>query len=268
MFACTDQMGRRVMLPVWPPKRIISLVPSQTELLDELGLSESVVGITKFCVHPVEWFRHKAHIGGTKTIQPEKVFALKPDLVLGNKEENDRDQIEVLAQHFPVWMSDIKNLDHALEMIGAVGELTGKAARAGLLQQKINLAFEELQQHFPEKVPGVAYLIWRKPFMVAAADTFIDDMLRRAGFRNVFSDKIRYPEITPEELELRQPQALFLSSEPFPFQEKHIPSLLEICPDAHAIVVDGTLFSWYGSRLQFAPAYFHELRKRLDLDLI
>lgn len=257
----TDQMGRTVALPVWPPRRIVSLVPSQTELLAGLGLEAEVVGITKFCVHPSEWFQHKARVGGTKTVRLEKVAALAPDLIIGNKEENDQAQIEMLAGQYPVWMSDVYDLAGACDMIGRVGELTGKAVAAGELNQKIKREFAALRPAADTPPVKVAYFIWRKPYMVAAGDTFIDAMLREAGFQNIFAHLSRYPEISLEQMAAGQPDAVFLSSEPFPFAEKHFGPFREVCPHAQIQIVDGEMFSWYGSRLQFAPAYFRKLRQ-------
>lgn len=266
MSIFTDQMGRTVALPAWPPRRIISLVPSQTELLADLGLEDEVVGITKFCVHPAVWFQQKKRVGGTKTVSLEKVAALAPDLIIGNKEENEQAQIEALAARYPVWMSDICKLQDALDMIGRVGELTGKPEAAKDLAHKIGREFDALQMPVAGIPPlKVAYLIWRKPYMVAGSDTFIDEMLRVAGFHNVFGQKDRYPEISFEELAARQPEAIFLSSEPFPFAEKHFGPLREVCPAARIMIVDGEMFSWYGSRLQYAPAYFRQLREILGL---
>src|SRR5579872_378234 len=111
MASFTDQLGRTITLDQ-PPVRIISLVPSQTELLYDLDAD--VVGITKFCVHPSAWFREKPRIGGTKNIHPDRIAALRPDLIIANKEENDRGQIEALAAQYPVWVSDIHNLTDAL----------------------------------------------------------------------------------------------------------------------------------------------------------
>lgn len=182
----TDQMHRTVELPVWPPQRIVSLVPSQTELLHALGLEKEVVGITKFCVHPQEWFRTKNRIGGTKTLNVEKIATLQPDLIIGNKEENDQEQIEALAGRYPVWMSDIVTLADACDMIGRVGELTGKAMEAGDLVARIQSDFRLLAQDRFTPLRA-AYFIWRKPYMVAAAGTFIHEMLQLAGFKNVFS---------------------------------------------------------------------------------
>jgi len=253
-----DQLQRSVHLPQWPPRRIISLVPSQTELLYDLGLEQEVVGITKFCVHPPAWFQQKTRIGGTKTIDLQKIIDLKPDLILGNKEENDQAQIEALAGQYPVWLSDIITLEDALDMILRLGSITDRAVLARQMSTDIREAFEALEWTRP--YPRAAYFIWRKPYLVAAADTFIHSMLVQAGFENVFSHRSRYPEITLPELAEAQPEVILLSSEPYPFAEKHFAALREVCPNARIQLVDGEMFSWYGSRLWQAPAYFQALK--------
>src|SRR4051812_11307667 len=122
MTRFTDQMGNAVELE-GPPSRIVSLVPSQTELLFYLGLDKEVAGITKFCIHPAEMFHSKPRVGGTKKYDFEKIRQLAPDLIIGNKEENEQKQVEELQKLYPVWMSDIRNLADALQMIRSVGEL-------------------------------------------------------------------------------------------------------------------------------------------------
>lgn len=258
-------MNRPVKLPVWPPQRIISLVPSQTELLHDLGLGERVVGITKFCVHPPDWLAEKTKIGGTKTVSLEKVASLRPDLIIGNREENERDQIEALAARWPVWMSDIFTLEDALVMIQKMGELVGKQPESALFSQKIYENFAQLNasnQTFSTKTSAIsaAYFIWRKPYMVAASGTFIDDLMKKMGLQNVFSDRSRYPEIALEELAAARPQVILLSSEPFPFSEKHFREFAEACPVSQIRVVDGEFFSWYGTRLLKAAGYLATLR--------
>ena len=116
MRSVTDQTGRSITIPD-SPKRIISIVPSQTELLFDLGLSDEVIGITKFCVHPEEWFRKKTRVGGTKQLNMETIRSLQPDLIVANKEENEQVQVEDIAKEFPVWISDIKTLSDAKRMI-------------------------------------------------------------------------------------------------------------------------------------------------------
>lgn len=260
----SDQMNRSVQLPHWPPRRIVSLVPSQTEFLADLGLVEEVVGITKFCIHPTEWFQAKKRVGGTKTLDFQKIEALRPDLIIGNKEENEQSQIEYFSQKYPVWMSDIFTLEDALVMMRKLGELTGKTEKANSIAAAVD---EHFTQHLPLPTyhSKVAYLIWRKPYMAAGSGTFIDDMLRRAGFENVFKNLARYPEISEEQLRNARPEAILLSSEPYPFSKKHIAALQEVCPDSRIQLVDGELFSWYGSRLLQAPGYFAELREKMAL---
>ena len=255
----TDQLHNTVSLAVFPPRRIVSLVPSQTELLADLGLEEEVVGITKFCVHPERWFSSKKRVGGTKTVNLEKVAALQPDLIIGNKEENVREQIEWLEKRFPVWMSDVRDLNDACNMIEQVGALTGKPDEAAGLSEHIRTAFEALP--VPEQRRPCAYFIWRKPYMVAGSDTFIHHMLERAGFENVFGRLSRYPEVTLEQVAEARPDVLLLSSEPYPFAEKHFSAFQEYLPNIPLRIVDGEMFSWYGSRLLFAPAYFLQLRR-------
>lgn len=260
----TDQMHRQVTLPRFPPRRIISLVPSQTELLYDLGLEEEVVGITKFCVHPPEWFQSKARVGGTKTIHFEKIKALQPDLIIGNKEENEREQIEAMAEHFPVWMSDIATLEDALDMIMRVGALVDRPEQAQALRDEINASFQALQaQRLPLR--RAAYFIWRKPYMVAAGGTFIHEMMRIAGFENVFADRERYPEISLDTLAAARPDCILLSSEPYPFADKHLAVFQEAVPAAKVRIVDGELFSWYGSRLRHAPDYYRSLTESFEL---
>jgi ABC-type Fe3+-hydroxamate transport system substrate-binding protein len=255
-----DQMGREVLLPNWPPRRIVSLVPSQTELLCSLGLEAQLVGITKFCVRPAAIFREKTRVGGTKTLDLDKIHALRPDLILANKEENMPDQVTALMAHFPVWVSDVPNLEAAVEMIRQVGQVCDRATAAEQLTKDIEVAFAGLHAARAMYPPRrVAYFIWRKPWMVAGTGTFIHDMLTRCGFENVFSDRPRYPECTPADIQAAKPDLLLLSSEPFPFKEKHIAELQALCPGAEVRLVDGELFSWYGSRLLEAAAYFKEL---------
>ncbi|GAA3963762.1 helical backbone metal receptor [Hymenobacter antarcticus] len=250
-------MGRRVAVP-FPPRRIVSLVPSQTELLFDLGLGEKVVGVTKFCIHPAEARTKTTVIGGTKNFDFEKIVALKPDLIIGNKEENYQAGIDQLAANYPVWLSDISNLTEALDMIRRVGFVAGAKERAEAMAAEIDASFAALATG--ETTVSAAYFIWRKPYMGAATGTFIDDMLRRAGFTNVFAGQARYPEITAEQLAAAAPRRILLSSEPYPFSEKHIAEFQAICPTAKIEIVDGELFSWYGSRLLKSAAYLSQLR--------
>lgn len=312
------------------PLRIVSLVPSKTELLYDLGLRDEVVGITKFCVHPDEWYKSKARVGGTKTADIEKIKSLAPDLIIANKEENVKEQVEALSGIAQVYVSDIKNLADALEMIKHVGKLVNKETEANTLVKNIVAGFEQLKRFIhsintqvshssnqplnystnqPVKLstsqlsnlstmqlsnqstpqpnnqstyqtinlstyhpPNTAYLIWKDPYMAAGGDTFIHDMLQRCGFNNIFKDNSRYPQITIEQLKplTSQPinhstiQLLLLSSEPFPFKQKHIDELQQQLAGTKILLVDGEMFSWYGSRLVHAPTYFIQLLQQIN----
>ncbi len=305
----TDQMGRKV--EVTSTEKIVSLVPSQTELLFDLGLNEAVVGITKFCVHPQKWFRSKARMGGTKNINIEKIKLLEPTLIIANKEENIKEQIEELEKYFTVWVSDVNDLDSALQMIASVGEITGSTDTAQKIIEQIKDGFTQLSnQHFklhqknsepatnpktpapaslsstpqvsgltmgeamagkqnlqrlqPAAKSKTAYLIWKDPYMTVGGDTFINNMLHHAGFLNVFAKQTRYPEVTIEQLRTANCQLLLLSSEPYPFRQKHIDELQAQLPNTKILLADGEMFSWYGSRLLKAPHYFAQLQQKID----
>ncbi|GAC1440582.1 MAG: helical backbone metal receptor [Sediminibacterium sp.] len=233
MLYFQDQMYRTIALP-GIPQRIVSLVPSQTELLYSLGLTDEVVGITKFCVHPAEWYRTKTRIGGTKSINATLVASLRPDLILANKEENVKEQIETLAEIAPVWISDINDFEGALQMMQQTGTMTSKQTEAGKLITSI-------------------------PYMTVGGDTFISDMLDKCGLQNAFADQKRYPEITTTDLLLKKPKLILLSSEPYPFRQKHIDELSKVLPNTRILLADGEMFSWYGSRMLLATDYFRQL---------
>ncbi len=248
----TDHLHNTIKLTQLP-QRIVSLVPSQTELLCDLGLQTNIVGATKFCIHPKNLFITAQQIGGTKTLHIEKIKLLKPDLIIGNKEENIQSQIKLLQHHFKVWISDIFCLKDALKTINDIGTLTGTSKKAKLISNAINQSFNKINTI--EKT--VLYLIW-KPYMGAGANTFIGDMLHKMGLKNVLK-ATRYPELTIEQIINLNPQILFLSSEPFPFNKGHLSELQNYLPHAKIVLVDGELFSWYGSRLQKSVAYFNKL---------
>lgn len=247
-------MKRTVRVPRHP-RRIVSLVPSQTELLYDLGVKDQLVGVTKFCIHPGHLRSEKIVVGGTKDFKIEKIRELKPDLIIGNKEENDQVRIEELAEEFPVWMSDITTLDDALAMIKDIGQLVGQSEFADHMACEIRLGFEHLK---PIATKNCVYLIWHAPVMAVGQSTFINDMLSRTGFNSLVKTA-RYPVLTIEELKGMNPDWLLLSSEPFPFKEKHLLFYQNILPNARIEIVDGELFSWYGSRLLKAPEYLKGL---------
>jgi ABC-type Fe3+-hydroxamate transport system substrate-binding protein len=251
-----DQTGASVEVN-FPPQRIISLVPSQTELLHALGLESEVVGITKFCELPESWYRSKPKVGGTKTLNMNSIDQLRPDLILGNKEENEKQGIEALRKKYPVWLSDVSTLEDALQMIRAIGVLTMKEKESAVLIEEISQRFRRVRI----RSGTVLYLIWKKPWMGAGADTFIHAMLEAMGLTNVLRDVSRYPQLTLDEIQQLDPEIILLSSEPYPFNEHHVGELKNALPHASVALVDGRYFSWYGSRLVHAPDYFNSIQR-------
>lgn len=250
-------MGRKLDIPALP-KRIVSLVPSQTELLCDLGLEDQLVGVTKFCVHPDHIRKEKAIVGGTKQFRFDEIEALAPDLIIGNKEENYQEGIEKLAEDYPVWMSDIFNLEDSLQMIQQLSGICGVEEKGAELCADIEKGFQNLPIFNPLRS---LYLIWRKPYMAAGRKNFIHQMMNKGGFANVVEED-RYPELTEDDLVKLNPEIVLLSSEPYPFASKHQEEIQQLLPAAKVLLIDGELFSWYGSRLAKLPAYLKELRRK------
>ena len=251
-----DQLGRELDFD-GVPTRIVSLVPSQTELLVDLGLEEQLVGITKFCVHPEHLSRLKTVVGGTKQVHSNRIAQLQPDIIIANKEENTEELVRELSAICPVWVSDIATLDQALEMIRSLGELFACTDQASSLILEIEEGFKGLEEKMldREKLKAI-YLIWNKPWMAAGKGTFIDHLLQRCGFENLITE-FRYPEVTNAELE--QADIVLLSSEPFPFNPKHVAEL-EQSGLKNVVLTDGEMWSWYGSRLVKAVKYLEQFR--------
>ncbi len=251
-----DQVGRKGHLEK-APLRIVSTVPSQTELLYDLGLGDNVVGITAYCVHPENWLKEKAVIGGTKDLQLEKIRSLEPDLIIGNKEENIKEQIEALSEDIPVWLSDIITLEDALDMITSVGEICDKREKAAELTSTI----KDLRQKLKAKIKApksAAYFIWKDPYMLTGDATFINAMMQEAGLLNVVQNhKDRYPALTLKELAELKPEVVLLSSEPYAFTTGDLNEIAPYFPDSKLRIIDGELFSWYGSRMIKALKYFN-----------
>lgn len=245
MIESVDQLGR-VHCFAERPKRIVSLVPSITELLVDLGLRQNLVGCTKFCVHPADLKSDTAIIGGTKNVRRLAVEELKPDLILASKEENVKEQVEALQQKCAVWVSDVVDIKSGAEMNVLLGELFGIPNTA----HSINSAnAASLAKHtLPNRGPAL-YFIWKDPYMSVGGDTYIHDVMQKLGYDNACGKHTRYPSLTEEEIKLIDPSHILLSSEPFPFKAEHVAALNVICPNADVRLVDGEFFSWYGSRM-------------------
>lgn len=251
----TDQTGRSVTVSD-KPLRIISLVPSQTELLHYLGLGDRVVGITRFCIHPPEWFRSKPRVGGTKQVDADRIHSLQPDLILANQEENTREEILSLAAHYPVWVSDVRTWDDCLAMIQQVGALTATEEKADDLVAALTASHKRWVKLPPRRV---LYLIWRRPWMGVGSETFIHAIMQESGVVNVLAADKRYPELSEEAIKALKPDEVWLSSEPFPFRDQHVAELRTMLPAATIRLVDGGLFSWYGPRMLQLQSYLPTL---------
>ncbi|MDO6759020.1 helical backbone metal receptor [Tamlana sp. 2_MG-2023] len=260
-----DQL-QRILHIEKTPKRIVSLVPSQTELLCDLGLKDYLVGVTKFCIHPNTIRKEVAVVGGTKQVHFDKIKALQPDIILCNKEENTKEIVEACALISKVHVSDIFTLEDSLELIQQYGVVFECSEKASRIIEKISSEFESFQKFIKEEpTMSVAYFIWKNPWMVAANNTFINYLLEVNKFENVFRHKSRYPEIDfSSSGEIANADLILLSSEPFPFKETHKKEAQEIFTEATVLLVDGEMFSWYGSRLMLAFQYFKTLRLNLQ----
>lgn len=241
-----------------PARRIISLVPSQTELLSDLGLDNEVVGITRFCIHPQHWQQTKAIVGGTKNVKLDVVDSLKPDLIIANKEENTKPDVEALMKKYQVYVSDVSNVDDAYKMIAAIGELTDTSTKASEIISEVKNSFAALPSF---EIKRTLYLIWKKPWVAAGSDTFISQIMKMSGFENVVT-ATRYPNLSEEDIRKLNPDVVLLSSEPYPFKDQHIDEINKLLPSARVMLVDGEMFSWYGSRMREMRVYFRELRSK------
>ncbi|MEZ4839840.1 ABC transporter substrate-binding protein [Flavobacterium sp.] len=264
MLNFVDQIGVEHTFKA-TPKRIVSLVPSQTELLYDLGLEEEIEGITKFCVHPKHLKATKQIVGGTKQVKIDKIKALQPEIIIANKEENTKEIVDELSKICPVWVTNIVTIEDNFQMISDFGKLFNKRTEAQKWNDKITFAYNDFQQFIKDKpFRKVAYFIWANPYMVAGKETFINELLRLNRFQNIYEEKGRYPEIELKKIRKEgDPEIVFLSSEPFPFKDEHAFEIGRHTHHAKTIFVDGEMFSWYGSRLLKAFNYFKQLHQKL-----
>jgi iron complex transport system substrate-binding protein len=258
-----DDLGRDVTLES-PRRRIVCLCPSLTETLFALGLAEQVVGRTRYCIHPAKQVEGAAVVGGTHDVDIDRVQALKPDLVVAAKDENPRQAVETLADSLPVFVCDVTDYESALYAITNLGNLVDRAEQAAALVHDIRQAFTRVQ---PQARHRVAYLIWRDPYMAVGGGTYIDALLQKCGLDNVCRDLPgRYPGLSIEALRRLAPAYVFLSSEPFSFDDSHVAELTDQLPNARVIRIDGEMFAWYGSRMLAAADYLARLIAHVEMD--
>lgn len=266
MKTFTDQTGHTITLSA-TPKRIVSLVPSQTELLFDLGLEDSIVGITKFCVHPYHLKSTKKIIGGTKKVHYEKIRLLQPDIIIANKEENTQEIVDMLKEIAPVWTSDIITVQHSLDMITELGKIFSVRTAASQWIDKISFALADFRKFMEGREwQKAAYFIWKDPYMAAGKETFINEMMKLNHFSNIYEEREgRYPEVIVQKMRIQgDPEVVLLSSEPYPFKDEDAFELGRHTHHAKTVFVDGEMFSWYGSRMVKAFAYFKQLQDRIE----
>lgn len=228
--------------------RIVSLVPSITELICELGLADQLVGRTGFCIHPKELLKKIPKVGGTKSVNLEKVRALRPTHVIVNVDENKKETADALAQFVPnVIVTHPLAPQDNLKLYRQIGEAFAKEREAGELCSRFEAAYREVQERkFPAR--NVLYLIWKNPWMTVSRDTYVSRKLGLFGLQTLpESADARYPVISLEESWLRDVELVLLSSEPYRFQQKHLDEIANTLKKP-ARLIDGEMTSWYGSR--------------------
>jgi iron complex transport system substrate-binding protein len=248
------------------PERIVSLVPSLTETLIALGCRERLVGITRFCIHPAEAVAGLETVGGTKDPDLERIRALAPDVVFMNSEENRKEDHEALASSLDVDVSEPRTVAEIPGHLRHLGARVGAEAKAETLAAELEAAIARLEAahaHHPELAFSYAYVVWRKPWMATGPDTYVDDLLTRAGGRNVFADASeRYPSFELEALAARAPGLVLLADEPFPFGPQHIPEVAAALPNARVELVSGDDACWHGVRSLRGVAWAERLLAR------
>jgi ABC-type hemin transport system substrate-binding protein len=224
-------------------RSIVSLVPSLTELVCWLGAGDALVGRTRFCTEPAS-AESVPVIGGTKNPRVERIVAIRPELVLANREENRREDIEALrAAGLDVLVTDPNTVPEAVAMIRELGERLGYARRAETLAREIEA---ELAAPPPAAARRIFVAVWKEPLMGLGAESYGHDLIERAGARNVLRDRSRYPEVTLEDLRALRPELILLPDEPYPFKQHDADAFAEISP---ARVIDGKVLWWYGPRI-------------------
>lgn len=258
MRVITDHLGRKIRIPK-RPLRIVSLCPCVTESLVEIGAANQLAGRTRFCIHPDEVVKNIPRIGGTKQVHYESIRRINPDLIIAVKEENTREIVETLEKEYPVFVFDIQTTEAGIYMIEELGILTGNEAQAN---KKMEATFQNWRIVKGTFSPiSVLYVIWQNPFMAAGKDTYIHDIIQGLGWQNAAATLLsRYPEFRPEDFSASPPDKILLSSEPYPFQEKHIPQFQTLFPHSQIQIADGEMFSWHGTRLERGSSYFEYLR--------
>lgn len=263
MINITDDIGQSFYFEKIP-QRIISLVPSVTYTFFDLQSEHLLVGRTKFCILPKTKVASIPVVGGTKQIHIDRIIELQPDLVICNQEENTLEIFEQLkSAGIPTVVTITKNLEDNSRLIQLLGTLTQQSSLAEKINEQITASMQEVKNIFQQKT--TIYLIWKDPYMTIGQDTFIHDMLEQIGIVNCFQDQNRYPSTDIREIAELRPDYLLLSSEPYPFQQKHLEEFQKLLPGTKVMLVDGEYFSWHGSMIRHSAEYFKEMHKKLQI---
>ena len=239
------------------PRRIVSLVPSITEILFALGVGDAVAGCTIYCTEPAEGVAAKARVGGEKNPALDAIRALGADLVIANVEENLREHVEALrGWGIPVYVTYPRTVADGIRLVRELGELTGAAGRGAAIAAALEADLARaLGARGAGPRPRVFCPIWRRPYMAVGGDTYANDMLSVCGGDNVFAGgAARYPTVTLEEVAAAAPDVILLPDEPYRFRRAHVADFAPF-PDMPAVargkihLVDGKLLTWYGPRI-------------------
>jgi ABC-type Fe3+-hydroxamate transport system substrate-binding protein len=252
-----DASGVTLSLPR-PARRIVSLIPSITEILFALGLGEAVVGCTIFCTEPRDGVATKTRIGGEKNPKLDLIRGLEPDLVIANVEENVREHIDTLrGWGIAVYVCYPRTVVEGIRLVQELGQVGGAAERGAEIATELTARLEETRRRQAGRRRSRVFCpIWRKPYMTISADTYMHDMLATCGGDNVFAGlPKRYPEVTLAEIALAQPEVILLPDEPYRFRRAHLEDFsahaeIPALRDGRVHLVDGKLLSWYGPRIE------------------
>lgn len=244
--------------------RIISLVPSLTEYLWALGLENEVVGITKFCIHPKEWWQRKTRVGGTKKVNFDTIDTLQPSLIIANKEENTKEDIEQLQLRYTVLVTDISSLEEAYRYLLEIGKEVQREEKSIAIVSQIQTNLQSIVNI--GQGATFLYFIWKDPYFVVGPQTYIHALLTHCGLVNCCEIE-RYPDLdhvlanktSLANTQVVNPDYIFLSSEPFPFESKHLEEVQVLFPKSKIMLIDGEICSWYGSRMLKVSTYFRSI---------
>jgi len=253
-----DDLERRIYLDK-APRKIISLCPSLSETLYDLGLAECIAGRTDYCVHPQELADRVPSVGGPKSVSIDAVKKIGPDLILIVKEENDKKNIEKLtALGYKCFIFDINSVSDALKMLVKLGKIFGLEKKASKIHDNVVKGLDSIKGI--GNGASFLYMVWNSPYMACATDNYINSLLNHAGLSNCLSDRLKRYVIMPlNSLKSLSPELVLLPSEPYRYTFADRAKFEKIFPAARVELVDGEMFCWYGSRMAKASEYIKKL---------